>query len=845
MKQQTLNEINFNWIKIQNFFSIGKEIHFDFSKHSGMNYVFGINKDIDTKNGCGKCVAGDTKIVISTDSKTFHAYKFFTNDVLFLNNKNDIGQKYENFEESLNDNDKNSYISSNTPNRNQPLDNDDIKFLGELQKLRESNSNISNNEILEKIKAYKEEKKKKTELNEIFKELNVDKKKNERFEFITNISSVVHYYSIISTSKDLFVLTPFGFKQILEAKFIENCKTPIYLRTFSDNELICSPEHRIKSGKNFIFAKDLLKGNFIETIKGRNKIRDIKYLKKSINLYDIQVEEVEQYYSNAIVSHNSTLFVDAPLFAIFNKTSKKVNKPSIPNRLDKKNSYVHINFSIGEDIFEIQSGITPNYFKLFKNDINITKPSPKETLEYIEKEIIKSSFLLFKYNIILSLSDTKNIFNMNKEERRRFIDSLFNILIIGKMYKNIKKDLNILDKELLLEQNTYNRLLEDTQIFKQKLNDFSKDKEINIQKITKNIEELQNKIKELIIEQVNTNIEDLKKRLDGYKEKFDSLVESSNKLGNNILLLNNDNSNKQRVIDKYKNILDIICKDCYAKVDNLIHLSEIINSQNNNNEKIKKINDALIILKENQVKLQSVIKGINREIEEYNRKMQLNKENEKWKNEYNKRINELNVELKEENDKISPFNDLLLNYDKKIEISNKKIDEFVESRKYLDFLIFCTSEEGIKKYLISDMINILNEKIKIYLEEMGCEYTAIFDPEFNCTFLTTTGECEYDNFSAGEKRRIDISITFAFKDLLYMKGLLKSNILVCDEILDSAIDDRCINAIIKMLKKQSETQTIYLVSHREILDYSDFDNIIELQKLNGVTTIISDEQGEK
>lgn len=798
------NEIIFNWMKCQNFFSIGKEVTFDFSKHSGMNYIFGVNKDVDIKNGCGKCLTDDTEIVVSCTYNILNKFKSVTSDVRIIDSSGTITESFEDINKEKED--KTPYAKS-------------AKSLNNAKNMEDE------------------------ELIDIEKQIKNKKEQERIIEFITHIGSVVGFYKL-TPFRDLKVLTPFGFKTILDAKYIETDQ-PMYLKTYSGKELTCSPNHRVKSRKHFRFVKDLLQGDFVDTFKGQEKVRILKYLNKKVKLYDIQVAEVEQYYSNGILSHNSTLFVDAPLFALFNKTAKKVNKPSIPNRLDKKNSYVHINFNIGSDNFEIQSGITPNYFKLFKNNTNISKPSPKETLEYVEREILKSSFLLFKYNIILSVSDTKNIFNMSKEERRRFIDSLFNLLVVGKMYKNIKKDLNTLDKELLLEQNMNKKLNEDILTFSNRLKDFDAEQKQICIKILEDIKIMQNNLKELIVEEVdNSKIDKIEKSIKELLTQSENISDKLNKLQKNVYLLENDNANKQKAIDKYKNILDIICKDCYTKVDNMIGLTELITTQNTNKEKIEKINAGITLLNSNKDALRQQKNNLEIELNNIEKKIKDIEQIKTKRFNIENKIRESMEKVMTEKSKKSPFISLLDDYKKKLEISDSKLDEFVSNRKYLDFLIFATSEEGIKKCLIADMVNILNEKIKLYLEEMGCEYTALFDPNFDCTFLSTTGECEYDNFSSGEKRRIDVAITFAFKDLLYMKGLLKSNILVCDEILDSSIDEFAINAIIKLLKNMSKTQTIYLISHREAVDSSDFDNIIELQKLNGVTTIVNDDQGE-
>ena len=48
------SSIKFNKMEIQNFFSVGNMITVDFSGFNGMNYVYGYNRDLQTKNGSGK-----------------------------------------------------------------------------------------------------------------------------------------------------------------------------------------------------------------------------------------------------------------------------------------------------------------------------------------------------------------------------------------------------------------------------------------------------------------------------------------------------------------------------------------------------------------------------------------------------------------------------------------------------------------------------------------------------------------------------------------------------------------------------------------------------------------------
>lgn len=62
--------IVFHKVEAENFKSIGDLFVFDFEKHSGLNFVSGINHDIPgTRNGVGKCLVGETEIEIEFDDK--------------------------------------------------------------------------------------------------------------------------------------------------------------------------------------------------------------------------------------------------------------------------------------------------------------------------------------------------------------------------------------------------------------------------------------------------------------------------------------------------------------------------------------------------------------------------------------------------------------------------------------------------------------------------------------------------------------------------------------------------------------------------------------------------------
>ena len=101
------------------------------------------------------------------------------------------------------------------------------------------------------------------------------------------------------------------------------------------------------------------------------------------------------------------------------------------------------------------------------------------------------------------------------------------------------------------------------------------------------------------------------------------------------------------------------------------------------------------------------------------------------------------------------------------------------------------------------------------------------------------GECEFSNFSTGERQRIQIATILAFRDLI-LNGKINSNIFVIDEFLDSGIDAIAIKNILTILHKKSieNNQNIFIISHRqETTESIAFNHIIEVIKENGMSTL--------
>lgn len=189
----------------------------------------------------------------------------------------------------------------------------------------------------------------------------------------------------------------------------------------------------------------------------------------------------------------------------------------------------------------------------------------------------------------------------------------------------------------------------------------------------------------------------------------------------------------------------------------------------------------------------------------------------------------------------NPFESLVVDGEKKLAVAKTAIKAILKDQRKYELLSNIYGEDGVKRHIVSNIVASLNILIKKYLAEMGTDYTVIFDDKFQYNFYTVTGECEYLSFSSGERRRLDMAVMLALRDILFTNGLV-TNILIVDEVLDSGIDGYALFAILNILKNKTKESSLgcIVISHRnEILqDLTDtFDRVITVVKEGGESSI--------
>ena len=133
---------------------------------------------------------------------------------------------------------------------------------------------------------------------------------------------------------------------------------------------------------------------------------------------------------------------------------------------------------------------------------------------------------------------------------------------------------------------------------------------------------------------------------------------------------------------------------------------------------------------------------------------------------------------------------------------------------------------------------LLNEVF--YLGKVKLPHTVTFQSDLTVQIEELGRELDFDNLSRGERNRLILSLSWAFRDVwesLYQQ----INLLFIDELVDAGMDASGVESSIAVLKEMSRTQqkNIFLISHKDEL-VSRVNSVLKVVKENGFTNYNND-----
>lgn len=178
------------------------------------------------------------------------------------------------------------------------------------------------------------------------------------------------------------------------------------------------------------------------------------------------------------------------------------------------------------------------------------------------------------------------------------------------------------------------------------------------------------------------------------------------------------------------------------------------------------------------------------------------------------------------------------------EIKFDKINELTKTMEHQKFLldILTNKDSFVRKKIIDQNLSYLNARLTHYLDKIGLPHNVLFKNDLQVEITELGRELDFDNLSRGERNRLILGLSFAFRDV-WENLYAPINTLFIDELIDSGLDTMGVENSIAILKDMSRrrSKSIWLVSHREELA-GRVPNVLKVIKENGFTSyeVVSD-----
>ena len=133
--------------------------------------------------------------------------------------------------------------------------------------------------------------------------------------------------------------------------------------------------------------------------------------------------------------------------------------------------------------------------------------------------------------------------------------------------------------------------------------------------------------------------------------------------------------------------------------------------------------------------------------------------------------------------------------------------------EYSELMSKMLKDSGIKTVIVRKYLPIINRVVNEKLAELGFFAKFTMDENFDETIMYNgVTERVFNQFSEGQKLRINIALILAWREIARLQGRMSSNLLMFDETLDVSLDDDGYESLTEIFNRM-DNLNIFVISH--------------------------------
>jgi DNA repair exonuclease SbcCD ATPase subunit len=537
-----------------------------------------------------------------------------------------------------------------------------------------------------------------------------------------------------------------------------------------------------------------------------------------------------------IVGTNGTgksTLLDALCFVLFNRPFRIIKKEQMVNTINNGDCVVEVEFDVGTKNYIIRRGIKPNLFEIYCNGKLINQDANNvDYQKYLETNIMKLNYRSFIQVVLLGSSSYEPFMKMKPRYRREVVEEILDIRVFGLMDLILRSQQSDLQKKLTEVRHQCELIKTKYETEAKYLTTLETKGTDNLTVQQKKIEQNEeNRLKyEQKLQELNEEIAVSQNALSGHDtvaKKVKELEKFETKIEQNL-------STHKKTLNFFKE--NDTCPVCTQSIDTKFKEEKC----NHETTTISKLESGLKQLVEeltshemkltNYGKMSEKIQSMNVEIAKVASSLSALK----------KHSDQIQQEISTASQKDSDIEKIeleLAQMSADLGVADAHLTDVQEEKEYVDVLREILNDKGAKANIIRKYVPIMNQLINKYLQSMDFYISFNLDEEFNETVKSRFRDTfNYNNFSEGEKMRIDLALLFTWRDIARMKNSTNTNLLILDEIFDSSLDGQGTDDFFKIIKSL-EKENIFIISHKGDILFDRFTNIIKFEKHQNFTQL--------
>ena len=533
-----------------------------------------------------------------------------------------------------------------------------------------------------------------------------------------------------------------------------------------------------------------------------------------------------------------TTIINALSYALYGTALSNIRKDNLVNKTNGKGMMVSLDFIAGNQTYKIERGRKPNVLKFYVNNqeqviTDEAQGDSRETQEAIETTL-GLSHDMFKHIMALN-TYTEPFLSLKANDQRTIIEQLLGITQLSERADRIK-ELNKETKDAIQQEEFRIRAVQEAnKRIEEQIESLRRRQTLWVTKHGEDVKELEKALEALQTIQIEVEIQ----AHTDHKE-WDQRRKDINELSSQISRVKLDIGREEKLVTKLSKEIETLanheCHTCgqpfhdskhqqvmEAKQADLVSARESSTTYSTLLSELQTAHDSLGPLgkppkmfydkESDAIQHQATLTNLQQQI--------VNKQAET--DPYTEQIDEMNAQALQE-----------VLYD--------TLNELTRLQEHQDFLLkLLTSKDSfIRKKIIEQNLSYLNARLTHYLDRVGLPHTVVFQNDLTVSIEELGRELDFDNLSRGERNRLILSMSWAFRDVF--ESLYQPiNLLFIDEMIDNGLDTAGVESALALLKQMSRDRhkSIWLVSHRDELT-GRVENILKVIKENGFTSYNTD-----